>query len=217
MQIHVQVAAKQQQSAGLCRTARAISNITAPPFVAVPVFIAIGIYDQQQRGLTDLQTWAAVTVALFFGVFFPTAFVIYLKSRNLISDFHIPIREQRTVPYAVSIVSYSIGAGLVYWAEGGNALAAAMFCYLLNSTVVMIINLRWKISAHATSISGSLAAMTMIFGWMLASLYLLIPLVAWARVYLRAHTLGQVTMGTILGLSSSAVLLLGIFSTLGWV
>lgn len=204
------------QSLWRVKAARIISNITAPPFLAVPVYIVFGLYDQNLRTLPTNQTLEAVGTALFFGVIFPILFVIYLKSRNLVSDFHIPIREQRTLPYAASILSYIIGFGLVLWQVGGGALSAVMLCTLLASTIIMIINFWWKISAHATGVGAPLAALVLAFGWTIAPLFLLIPVVGWARVYLKAHTLGQVIAGTLFGFGFTAVLLVTLFVPNHW-
>jgi membrane-associated phospholipid phosphatase len=73
----------------------------------------------------------------------------------------------------------------------------------------MLINSRWKISAHSAGLSGPLTVLAWIFGFKTLPLFLLIPLVGWSRLYLKAHTFWQVVAGTVLGIfmTSSQILL----------
>lgn len=201
---------------GQLRAAQAISNLTAPPLLAVPLYIVLGVYDKSRRQLSDSLVVGIDSTAVFFGVVFPLAFVLLLRSRSKISDIHIPIRQQRTLPYCITILSYLAGFAAIYWLAGAGALAATMFCYGINTSVMLFINFFWKISAHATGVGGPLAALTLLYGWVVLPLYLLLPMVGWARVHLKAHTLGQVVAGSILGFGLTAAQLLFIFRPLGW-
>jgi len=80
-----------------------------------------------------------------------------------------------------------------------------MICYLNNTIIVLLINLSWKISIHAMGVAGPLTALIYLFGWPGLVFTLSVPLVAWSRVYLKRHTPWQVTMGTLLGFSLTAV------------
>ncbi len=199
------------------RTAQLISNLTAPPLLAVPVYVILALYDQGQRGFSSLDLLWLIVISVTFGVSLPTGFVLFLRSRNTITDIHISVRQQRTVPYIVTILLYLIGFGLDYWLVGGGVMCALMFCYATNALITLFINFYWKISAHAIGVGGPLAILTLLFGWTIVPFYLLIPLVDWARVYLKAHTLGQVVVGSLFGLCFTAAQLLLIFRPLGWV
>ena len=128
----------------------------------------------------------------------------------------IPLREQRTLPYLAAIASFGLAFGLIYALLGGGSLAAIMLASTVNGLIVLFINFYWKISAHATGLAGPLAALTSVYGWPILPLYLLLPLVDWARVYLKAHTLGQVIVGSLFGLLCTAVQFELIFRPLGW-
>ena len=70
----------------------------------------------------------------------------------------------------------------------------------LTQTLLMsIINLRWKISAHAAAMAGFAVLCFYLVG-ILGMLFLLgIPLMIWSRVLLHRHTLGQTIAGSLLG------------------
>ena len=65
----------------------------------------------------------------------------------------------------------------------------------------------WKISTHALGITAPLVALIAIFGSRPLPFLVLIPIVCWARVYLRAHTPAQVIAGAGLAAVSTYVML----------
>ena len=75
-----------------------------------------------------------------------------------------------------------------------------MFCYALNTAVVWLITLKWKISIHAIGLGGPLVAL-----WLHGFHYpifmgTLLVLVCTSRVLLKAHTPSQVITGSALAM-----------------
>ena len=81
----------------------------------------------------------------------------------------------------------------IAWGYWGTALAT------------MIITRYWKISTHAFGIAGPFAVMFVLFKLQPLPYVALVPLVCWARVYLRAHTISQVLVGAGLAVASTLV------------
>lgn len=191
--------------------ARGVTNLTAPPLLAIPSFIILGFQEQQRQG-TSAKLGLNLVIALSFGAILPVLIVVILHQLKKVSDIHIANRRQRTLPFMCSIGSFLTGMVLLWLNAGPGWLTAILASYALNTTLVMCINFWWKISVHATGIGGPLAAFTVTYGlWVVVALIGLVGLVAWARVYLRAHTLGQVVAGSLLGFSFTMFQLLFIF------
>jgi membrane-associated phospholipid phosphatase len=78
--------------------------------------------------------------------------------------------------------------------------------------VNLLITLRWKISQHVSSIAVCATVATAVLGVSAAPTLLLIPLVAWARVKVGAHTVLQTVAGATVGVAITlgAARLLGI-------
>jgi membrane-associated phospholipid phosphatase len=73
------------------------------------------------------------------------------------------------------------------------------FAFVLQAALFLLITLRWKISLHSAAASN-----LAVIGWLTVglnglALALIIPVVAWARVHLRRHTLAQTVGGALLG------------------
>jgi membrane-associated phospholipid phosphatase len=82
-------------------------------------------------------------------------------------------------------------------------MVAAMAAYTLSTVVVQYITRYWKISTHALGITAPLVALTLLYGQQTLPFLVLIPMVCWARVYLKAHTVMQVIAGSALATVST--------------
>ena len=69
----------------------------------------------------------------------------------------------------------------------------------------MLITRKWKISIHTTGLSGPVCALIILLGPVGAIFGLLYPLIIWARVTLKKHTMSQAICGGIFGFIFTAV------------
>ncbi|HEY9166274.1 MAG TPA: hypothetical protein VIS48_08955 [Candidatus Kryptonia bacterium] len=192
------------------RTARIISYICMPTTFAFISFIILS--NQTSYGRNE---FAIAAVAVTFGAIIPFAYLYLLLHRKKVTEIDIPIRQQRTIPYLVSVAIYSFGFVILFILKASLPVYALMFCYATNTFVVSLINVRWKISAHAMGASGPLTVLAMTFGWIAAPAFLLVPVVSWARVELRAHTKAQVVAGALLGIILTAAQLAAFHELVG--
>ena len=119
-------------------------------------------------------------------------------------------REERGVLFVIGIGCTLLAATLLAWLlePTGPIILAIGACIVVSAAMLALLNLRWKISIHAAAISGFVAVLLHLSseGYPLtdsgAALWVipLIPLVMWARVRTRAHTLAEVIGGAVVGL-----------------
>jgi hypothetical protein len=69
----------------------------------------------------------------------------------------------------------------------------------------MLITRQWKISIHTTGYSGPVCALIMLLGPIGAAFALLYPIIIWARVILKKHTMAQAITGGIYGFLFTAL------------
>ena len=175
------------------RAARLVSNIISPPLVSV-----LGILLMAQFiGTTEAWKWAFIFVALV--VLVPTGYVVLLLKQGKIENFHIPNRENRKKPYLVIIGSNLLGVILMAVMGAPFLLVAFGVMGVMQSTLLFLINTYWKISGHATAISGLSVFMVAALGWSLAPVLVMVPLVAWARIRTYSHTFWQTMAGVMTG------------------
>ena len=172
--------------------AEIITHIFNPPVVAVPTFLYLILFERAANPL------ALASIILFFATLLPLTMVVTLTRRGIIPDIWASERESRVIPFAGAIISYLLGAVTLIVARSPAPITSLMLCYVGNTTIMMLITLRWKISVHASGIAGPLTALIYLLGTIAIPLSLLILLVAWARLKLKAHTIPQVAVGALL-------------------
>ncbi len=171
-------------------------------------------------GASAGQTAWTLAVSLVFFCIVPLVYVMGLVRAGRVESLEVRDRASRLLPFLVCIGSYAVGALIL-----SRTIESAAFplvvsfaaLYPLNTAGLLLINLRWKISIHMTSLAGFVgvllfAALTV---WRdlpagpeavltLASVVptvALLPLLMWARVRVGAHTVAQVVAGAVYGMA----------------
>ncbi|MDD4922782.1 MAG: phosphatase PAP2 family protein [Bacteroidales bacterium] len=132
-----------------------------------------------------------------------------LKKAGHISDLDVSVRSERVFPYLITLISYSTACYLLLKYQMPWWIVKLFIGSVFATFIAFFISLKWKISAH-----------TLAFGCVVASIFLvclneaknplllytvlffLAGLQASSRLYLKAHTLGQVCGGFCLGVCS---------------
>ena len=167
--------------------------------------------------------WAEVAwtfgVSLVFFCLLPLLYVVGMIRAGKAESLEVRERSARLGPLLVGIASYAVGALLLALTVDGPALpliVAFAALFPINTAVILLINTRWKISLHMTSLAGFVGVLlfTALTVWRdlpagveaaltvatVAPLVALVPLLMWARVRVGAHTVGQVVAGAAFGL-----------------
>ena len=177
-----------------------------------PVFMPLyGIYTLAHTNPFSIYTPDYLLfIKILVGVFtliVPLLILLLTMKLGAVSNFQIDIRRQRTAPYLLTLVSYGICLYMFYEIRVPFLLLLLSWGVIVSLLALIIINFWWKISAHATSAGGFLAAVLLWNGLFhinstgfVISIILLCGLIGFARLYLRAHTPMQVFAGFLLGL-----------------
>jgi hypothetical protein len=178
------------------RWARVISNLLSPPMVwATLVFvIALHYADNRVQGLM----WA-----LTYGILVCLTPILYIAWRvhsGKISDLHMKERQERIIPFAVSIFCAVLAWEVLRLMNAPSILPLIAAITLVELAVMLVITFAWQISMHAMSISVAVVATGIVFGAAPAlAVSPLLPIVGAARLRLERHTLAQVVAGAVVG------------------
>lgn len=181
--------------------ARALSVIFNPFLNMTALFIIVS--HAYSKSTPQFWLLSILGTLLFLGA--PLVCLLYLYISGRISDFEMTDRPERQRVFAAFVVIYLIGAITLTWYHAPIQLVAITWGYWATSLAAMIITRWWKISTHAFGITGPFAVMFLLFKWQPLPYVVLVPLVCWARVYLRAHTLGQVLAGIVLAIAATFI------------
>ncbi|MBN1400352.1 MAG: DMT family transporter [Anaerolineae bacterium] len=186
------------------RTAMLISRFVSPHYVAVPLMLVMVLSDSipWQQGLL----WAAVTATL--GVAIPLAVWARQFRHGGISDWHVSDRRERLQPVLVltSLFAALVPLLVLIFLGGPRSLLVVYWTVLALVIINLMITVWWKVSQHVSSIAASTALIVVALGVGAAPVLLFVPLVAWARVKLGAHTVMQTVIGGVTGITVSLLI-----------
>jgi hypothetical protein len=168
--------------------------------------------------------------AIFLGLI-PLLHVGWMRVRGEVGSLEIRDRSKRTEPFLVVLGAGAAALLLVSVLDlrGEFLLGAFLACHLLNTTLLLGITRWWKISVHCASVAGAVGTLAFVryhvpgvvmdsalIGQAVLGVGLvLVPLLLWARVRSRAHTVEQAVAGTVLGLVAPYAELFVIVMVLG--
>lgn len=170
--------------------------------------------------------WRFIVILLLIDGLIPFLYFVHLLSTKEISDWDTTKREQRLKLYGFTLVAHSIGVTLAVLL-GKLVLSKILLLFLILAVVFTLITLKWKISIHTGVSSAAVIFLSLLFGFDWLWLYLIVGLVAWARIVMKKHTFLQTAAGAVvaagiiflgfrlLGINSEAVINSGKICLLG--
>jgi membrane-associated phospholipid phosphatase len=176
------------------KIARYISDFLSPPVLAAASLIMVALF------AGSALVWKSICIFLSIAVVLPTLYVFWLVRKKFVSDFHMPIRSQRIRPMIFMMVSGVVSVIALIQLHPPRFLIVIGLAACLQLIVIFVITLKWKISGHAAAVSTFSALCILLFGSLAGYVFVLIPVVIWARLRLKRHTPMQTLAGTILGL-----------------
>lgn len=145
--------------------------------------------------------WFWATVYGLLTVLTPALYVIYLFRKGVVTDLHLTVREERTRPLVVTLGAAFVAWLVLYGGEAPQLLVTLAAANVLQACLFFGITLHWKISAHSAAAAALAFLALVLIGRMALPLVATVPLIAWARVRMQHHTVGQTTAGALLGSS----------------
>jgi membrane-associated phospholipid phosphatase len=175
------------------KLASALTNALNPFVIfttlfALVVFVEAGIY----RGVLYLavELTAAAAVA---------GYLLFMRRRSRVGDFWISTRAERLTPALFLLAAFVALLGALALLDAPQNLSLLTLSMGLASAAVAGITLLWKASAHCTVAGHAAAAGLLLLGPLGFVFLLVLPLVLWSRVTLKAHTLSQTLTGATVG------------------
>ena len=181
------------------KVAKAISAVTNPPIICIPLFLIICTVLSFENGTFNISKFAVLElISLIFTSALPLA-IILLWAKRIGTDRDISNRSDRYMPLIIGIISYLIGFMICIIFNLDHFLTALLLCYATNTGVVLLFTIKWKISVHTTALSGPVAALILLLGPLGAIFGVIYPVLIWSRVLLKKHTLAQAISGGVQG------------------
>lgn len=179
------------------------TSVVFSPFL-VPIATAVGVV-QKYADPQDVLRWLVIVVV--FITVLPVLSIALMVRSDRVSDFHLQNREERLLPLCCTLVSMIVGTVLLHQLGAAREIVWAGVAYITNSVIFSAITPLWKISFHSSVATGCVTVLVMLVNPQFAWLFLLVPLISWARVYRKRHTLLQTVVGAVLAVSATVIVL----------
>src|ERR687894_420753 len=173
--------------------ARALTDGLNPLVIFTALLVAVAPAESPlSKALlyTGVELLAAAVVA---------GFVLLMRRRARVGDFWISARAERLTPALFLLAAFVVLLAALVLFDAPQELSLLTLSMGLASVSIAGITLLWKASAHCT-VAGHVAAAGLLLLGPLGFVFLLVlPLVIWSRVTLKAHTLSQTLAGAVVG------------------
>ena len=189
------------------KTAHIFSWVLSP--VLIPTYaVFIALWVTTLSFLTAALRWNVVVMVWLITCMLPMLAIYVLYKLKIISHPGLNNRKERYIPYMVTAACY-LGAS---WYLHGIHAPHWMWMFMVGGAVAAVlscvVNIWWKISAHAAAMGGLLALLSRIalYGinvidmWPVLSLAIILTgILCTSRILLQCHTLMQVAAGVVNG------------------
>jgi membrane-associated phospholipid phosphatase len=173
--------------------AHALTNALNPFVLFTALFALVALAETgAYRGVLYLavELLAAAAVA---------GYVLLMRRRSRVGDFWISARAERLTPALFLLAAFVVLLAALVLFDAPQDLYLLTLSMGLASVAIAGITLLWKASAHCTVAGHAAAAGLLLLGPLGFVFLLVLPLVLWSRVTLKAHTLSQTLAGAVVG------------------
>ena len=146
-------------------------------------------------------------------VLIPVSTSFYLYRKGVLKTMQMESIEERKIPYIITSLFYFFTYYLLRKVHVSSVLSVLFLGATVALVSTMIINLKWKISAHMVGIGGVIGALIGIslrlfidFRILIIVFLLLAGVIGIARMLLKAHNPSQIYIGFLVGCASQLLL-----------
>ena len=177
------------------------------PLIVAPFTAGIFLYSNPQNA----QQHILFTYILSFTCIIPFFTLLFYKYTNRISSFDVPEIENRIRLLVFASIYNTIGFLIINYLNTDIILNGFLFSFSINTILICVITVYWKISGHMAALGGSVVALWLANFHYPVSMCIMLLLVSFSRFFLKVHTPQQILGGIILGMLTTYIILGFIF------
>ncbi|MFA6082009.1 MAG: hypothetical protein WC773_01150 [Patescibacteria group bacterium] len=167
--------------------AKIISIVFSPYLINMfaPIILILFVNGQNMSSIFYIELWYLFDVAL------PGLYIVRIQGRKFISDLHIQNKDNRLLPMLMIVLCSALLVIIYQYIDAPKLIIISAFVFFVNTIVILSITIFWKISIHIAAYSGIISILGLVISGQAFWLMLLIPLIIWARVRRKRHTVWQ--------------------------
>lgn len=166
-------------------------SIILGPHLWLPIILIASVF---KTGLTSHQIIILLPLLFILQFLIPASYLLLAVKLKKSSSWDLPLRKER-YPFLLLTSSIFLVSLLLVYRFGNQLLFHLQIIEVSLLFLLSIITRFWKISLHLSLNTAGSILINFLFGWQLPFLFLSIPIIAWARYYLKRHTVAQLLGG----------------------
>jgi membrane-associated phospholipid phosphatase len=174
--------------------ANVLTWILHPVVLSIP---SVYLISYSSTGDANISIYWTFISLIFSGIV--SLFVLWGVKRKLFTNIDISNRKQRIIAYPFVVGVVALFAFTVHLFSGPTGLIESSILFVVGLIILDFVNSRIKASIHVGSVAAFFTGIAYMYGGAFYILLLLIPLVAWARVLEKKHTVPETIVGAICG------------------
>lgn len=178
-----------------------IINVVLHPVVITIPGIFLIVY--KSTGDSNLALWWTFISLIFSGII--ALFVLYGVKKGFFNNLDVSNRKQRIILYPAIIATILLFISFVYITQGPKILIETSVLIIAALVILDIVNTKIKVSGHVGVVSAFVTGLIYAYGVPAIFSLVLIPLISWARIVEKRHTLKETIVGAISGVVLSLV------------
>lgn len=172
-----------------------VATIISRIFEPFVMFSVVTLVAALHSGLaTTAMPWFLTMLIVMIGL--PIALLTWAIRTKKVDNWDVSRREQRIIPMIILLILSAIYVFAVS-RFGNSELTNLFLLYFVWLVGFFVVTTKWKISGHTSANALAIGLLISWFGWIWWPLLLIVPLVAWARVVRKDHTVAQVVVGAL--------------------
>ena len=172
---------------------RLISFLTNPIFIIAPIPFILVHYATSDSVYAFKWTFFSLGFLLFVGLF-----MIYMVRQKVFTDLDVSKRQQRPLLFFVITLISILYLASIYLFHGPRTLYIGILGVLAGITMVSIVNTRIKASLHVATMTAVILSLGIMYD--LPTYFgLIIPVIAWARITVKRHSIEETLTGATIG------------------
>ncbi|MCK5346387.1 MAG: hypothetical protein KAR20_23415, partial [Candidatus Heimdallarchaeota archaeon] len=179
------------------RFALLISYAFNAPLVAIGAIILLYMLSPSLFG--TIPGYLVLLHSMIFMLLSPLVAVVIRASQGEV-DLFVTQQDKRPKYFVVAISGYLLGTITGFYPLMSLGLVIFNFGYAAVTFSILIINNWEKASVHVAGLTGPVTVFSILLSPVYAFGYLIVALVAWSRLRLKAHTPKQVILGFVAGI-----------------
>ena len=185
------------------KTAKTIRTVTIAPIIAFIVMTIIYLFKPDLIGGFLPYILLVLFLCIFPILAYPLQpYVPYFKDKGRTG--------QRNFSILMSLIGYVFGLLSTFILKDVLFLKIIFLTYLLSAMLIAVFSkiLKFNASGHTCGVAGPLTILTYVFGAYALFGFLILPLVFWASIKLKRHTIAQLTVGSVIPIVLFVIMLL---------